>query len=131
MEGQIAGRDNWAEAAFWAGYSSLISDFWPLNTSLWVEETYKRGARPIGTSTYFFLQRWICAQFTSGSAVTNTESESRQSCQIIAPPAARYEIIARRVFDCSLDRQLGLKADKTRANSVDYLPPKLLSAQCA
>jgi type I restriction enzyme S subunit len=101
------------------------SDFWPLNTSLWVKE-YTR-SNP--WHAYFLLQTLNLAQFNAGSAVPTLNRNHVHSLPIVAAPnrlLAKFAQICDPMF--AVLKQLRSESEKL-TEMREYLLPRLLSGK--
>lgn len=101
------------------------TNFWPLNTSLWVKEF--RRVSPL--LAYFMLAELNLAQFNSGASVPTLDRKTVHQVLVLLPPretVEQFDVLIQPMFD-----QIHALKSSNEATSKarDLLLPKLMSGQ--
>lgn len=107
------------------GVHFVPTDFWPLNTALWVKEF-----RKVGPLYALFLMREMdLKQYNGGSSVPTLDRKSVHKLEISVPSpriVARFEELARPIFE----QVVSLTAQNQKLKTArDLLLPKLMSRE--
>lgn len=101
------------------------TNFWPLNTSLWVKEF--RRVSPL--LAYFMLAELNLAQFNSGASVPTLDRKTAHQALVLLPPretVEQFDALVQPMFDQIHALRSGNEAT---SKARDLLLPKLMSGQ--
>lgn len=101
------------------------SDFWPLNTSLWVKDF--KGCTP--TYAFHLLSRLDFGTFNAGSAVPTLNRNHVHNLPVVLPPPPIVEVFDRTALALLQRKKAADEQSKTLAAVRDALLPKLISGE--